>query len=166
MELVAHDEVQDFIKETNRIPRRVYGAKSGRWVNHPETGKLTHWSDLTDEEQAAYTQKQGGPSTRTWIMKDSDPFVSPIDGSVVGGRAQRRDHMLRHDAIDAGDVNFDEEQVHGYKPPTQREIEEDIRIGWQKAEAGYYQNNPDADDPDAELKWNTTDQNLRRGGYE
>lgn len=43
----------------------------------------------------------GGPSPRIHIQGDYPDHVSPIDGAVIGGRAQRRDHMRRHDVIDA-----------------------------------------------------------------
>ena len=37
-----------------------------------------------------------GPS----VISDADSFVSPIDGKVIGGRAQAREHMQRHGVVD------------------------------------------------------------------
>lgn len=36
------------------------------------------------------------------VMSDIDPFVSPIDGQVVGSRSDRREHNKRHGVIDVG----------------------------------------------------------------
>lgn len=42
------------------------------------------------------------PNKSAMIMPDIDPFVSPIDKSVIGGRAARREHMRKHGVIDVG----------------------------------------------------------------
>jgi hypothetical protein len=40
---------------------------------------------------------------KSWnIMSDIEPFVSPIDNQVVGGRRQKREHMKLHGVIDVG----------------------------------------------------------------
>jgi hypothetical protein len=38
------------------------------------------------------------------IMPDMEPFVSPVSGELIGGRAQRREDMKRHDCIDGRDI--------------------------------------------------------------
>jgi hypothetical protein len=38
------------------------------------------------------------------IQPDMEPFISPVSGKVIGGRAQRRDDMKRHDCIDGRDI--------------------------------------------------------------
>jgi hypothetical protein len=38
------------------------------------------------------------------IMPDMEPFISPVSGEVVGGRAQRREDMKRNDCIDGRDI--------------------------------------------------------------
>jgi hypothetical protein len=37
-------------------------------------------------------------------IPDMEPFLSPVTGEVVGGRAQRRDDMKRHDCYDGRDI--------------------------------------------------------------
>ena len=36
------------------------------------------------------------------VMKDIDPFVSPIDGKMVGSRSSLRDHERRHNVRQIG----------------------------------------------------------------
>lgn len=37
-------------------------------------------------------------------IPDMEPFLSPVTGEVIGGRAQRRDDMKRHDCYDGRDI--------------------------------------------------------------
>lgn len=38
------------------------------------------------------------------LIPDMEPFLSPVTGEVVGGRAQRREDMKRHDCVDGRDI--------------------------------------------------------------
>ena len=38
------------------------------------------------------------------ILPDMEPFLSPVTGEVIGGRAQRRDDLKRHDCYDGRDI--------------------------------------------------------------
>lgn len=38
------------------------------------------------------------------ILPDMEPFVSPVSGEWIGGRAQRREDMKRHDCVDGRDI--------------------------------------------------------------
>ena len=42
------------------------------------------------------------PGKSMHVMSDIDPFVSPIDNQVIGGRRQKREHMKFHGVIDVG----------------------------------------------------------------
>lgn len=45
---------------------------------------------------------------RSWnVMPDIEPFVSPIDNSVIGGRRQKREHMKAHGVIDVGNEKLE-----------------------------------------------------------
>jgi len=44
------------------------------------------------------------PSKGAFLHLDLPDHVSPIDGSVLTGRAARRDHMRRHDVVDAREL--------------------------------------------------------------
>ena len=45
-------------------------------------------------------ERRGGPHWQ--VMPDIEDFVSPVDGTVVSGRAQRREHCEEHDMVDVG----------------------------------------------------------------
>lgn len=165
IELVHYDDVQAFIAEHGRIPSRVYGAPSGKYISHPDTGASVPLSSLSNDERERWKIKnRANGDQKITIMRDSEPFISPITGEVIGGRAARREHIARHDVIEAGDVDFEKESRTGWRESTDREIEDDLRVAKEKYEQGYYRNNPHADEED-DLKWNEIDQNLRSGGF-
>jgi hypothetical protein len=60
-------------------------------------GKLYDKADLQGIENAAGV---GAPA----IIADTPPFVSPIDGSVVNGRAALRDHCARHGVVPTAEL--------------------------------------------------------------
>lgn len=39
-----------------------------------------------------------------YILPDKQPYVSPLDGSYVTSRSTHREHMRRHNVIEAGDM--------------------------------------------------------------
>lgn len=62
------------------------------------------WKWIDDETGVKFSKPlekktRSGP----YVVPDIEPFVSPIDGKVVSGRAQKRDHMRRHDVEEIGD---------------------------------------------------------------
>lgn len=38
------------------------------------------------------------------VQADIEPFLSPVTGEVIGGNAQRREDLKRHDCIDGRDI--------------------------------------------------------------
>lgn len=64
------------------------------WVQDPETGKL-----IPREEYCAH--KDGYPA----IQGDIEPFVSPVDGSVISSRSRLRAHNARHGVTDSRDYS-------------------------------------------------------------
>lgn len=67
-----------------------------KWIQHPETGKL-----VPAEEY--FRPAADAPM----IMGDIDPFVSPIDKSVISSRAKLRAHNKRHGVTDMRDYGDD-----------------------------------------------------------
>jgi hypothetical protein len=91
------------------IPKyKTYRGADGR--NHllPEYGG--NWSGL-------------GGSAATYIP-DKGGYLSPLDGKFVEGRAAHRDHMKRHDVIEAGDMRVGEYAGRDRAP--MRRVGEDI----------------------------------------
>lgn len=74
---------------------------------------------------------QNGPS----IVKDIEPFVSPIDGTVISGRAALREHCLKHNVVPTADLKglpvktFNQEHKSSpeYRDEMKRTIAEVIR---------------------------------------
>lgn len=64
------------------------------------------------------------------VISDLDPFRSPVDGSVLGGRAQRRAHMTEHGLGDANDG------VNEKPTLTKAELKRDIKDAYDQAGAG------------------------------
>lgn len=50
-----------------------------------------------------FTATQSGQSAPA-ILGDYAPFISPIDGTVVEGRRQFREHCLKHDVVPTADL--------------------------------------------------------------
>ena len=64
------------------------------WVQHPITGKL-----IPKDEYVR-------PDTRqAYIQGPLDPFVSPVDGRVIGDRKHLRDHNKEHGVTNSADYS-------------------------------------------------------------
>ena len=69
---------------------------------------------------------QRGPT----VMGDLEAFVSPIDGSVISGRAAMREHCLRHNVVPTADLkglpfrtmNTEHTSSREYREETKRTI--------------------------------------------
>lgn len=70
-----------------------------RWIQDPDTGKL-----IPAHEYTKPRHRVRGPGISSFqILPDVEPFVSPIDGTVISSRSKLRQHNERH-----GVVNFHE----------------------------------------------------------
>lgn len=63
-------------------------------------GKRTWRQDPVTHKMVEVTNEQG-PAPRVHIRGDIEAFVSPVDGTVVGGRRQLRDHNRRNDVVNS-----------------------------------------------------------------
>lgn len=64
------------------------------WVQDPETGKL-----IPKEEW--HGRRISGP----YVVRDIDPFISPIDGSVITSRPQLDKHNREHGVTNTADYS-------------------------------------------------------------
>lgn len=55
---------------------------------------------LVDKSTLVYQDAQATPA----ILSDVPDFVSPIDGTVVSGRAGLREHCRRHDVVPTAEL--------------------------------------------------------------
>ena len=51
-----------------------------------------------------YNDFRRNARARLQIIEDMEPVLSPIDGSVIGGRRQKRDHLRAHGCVEYEDV--------------------------------------------------------------
>jgi len=84
--------------------RKVYVSVNGHSNMVPKyktyMGANGHYY-LTPEHGGDYSGLGG---TSTYIIPDKAPYQSPLDGSMVEGRVQHREHMRVHDVIEVGDT--------------------------------------------------------------
>lgn len=55
-----------------------------------------------------------------FLLPDKPAYVSPMDGSVVEGRAAHREHMKVHGTIEAGDLKIGDLSRGGERSPMPR----------------------------------------------
>lgn len=166
-------KVKIFQANWGRNPALVYGCPSGRWVNHPNTGQLILYADMTPFWREKYDRKARAPDgQKVGIMRDLDPFMSPVGAegrmTYVGSRQDKRDHMARFDMVEAGDVDFATASLTGLEDPSIREIQDDIYVAKQKSEQGWFERNPDDEDEVGGFHHQASlerDKALRAGGY-
>lgn len=60
------------------------------------------WKWIDDEPGVKFALPKRTERRAFQIVPDIEPFISPIDGKVVSGRAQKREHMRRHDVEELG----------------------------------------------------------------
>lgn len=74
-----------------------------------------------------YDKLKKASQARLQVIGDIEPFVSPIDQSVVGGRRQKRDHMKAHGVVEY-------EKLPEKKPPqvTQAEVAQSLKDAFER----------------------------------
>lgn len=63
-----------------------------------------HWVERGTGERMIPEGAVWQPVAPVAVIGDIAPYQSPVTGEVVGGRAQKRDDLKRHNCIDAGDL--------------------------------------------------------------
>lgn len=63
-----------------------------------------HFYDKTTGERVEIKARK---IATPFIISDIEPYRSPIDGSVIGGRSARREDLKKHDCVDTRDVKGD-----------------------------------------------------------
>jgi len=91
---------------------------------------LIEWKPLQRRPGLAREARARGP----YFIPDIEPYVSPLDGSVVGSRSHHRDHMRAHGVVEAG---TDKPKPTTVKPLP--DVRQDIREAYEMLKAGYSQ---------------------------
>lgn len=76
------------------------------------------------------------------VVPDIKPYVSPLDGSVVGGRRQHRDHMRAHGVVEVGT-----EKPKPNRPKPLPDVRHDIRDAYEMLKGGYRPQRPETFNP-------------------
>lgn len=77
---------------------------------YSENFKLIDWSDF----RPLPSQSRGIKDRPAFhIMRDIDPFISPVTDEVIGGRRQKREHMREHGLEEVGN---ERPKPHGVAP--------------------------------------------------
>lgn len=58
----------------------------------------------------------GSPTRSVQVMSDLEPFVSPVDGTVISSRSHRRAHNRRNGVIDTGNDTTVLQRRPAYEP--------------------------------------------------
>jgi len=111
-------------KEFQEGHERIFGKKekSGtkRWVQDPVTFKL-----IPADEYYQPT-KNAGP----YIQDDVKPYQSMIDGRMIEGKRDHREHLKRNNCIEAGDMpikNPERPKDNSLKEQIAREVYNKLR---------------------------------------
>lgn len=62
--------------------------------------------------------------TPLYVIEDTKPFLSPIDGKEISTRKALREHCQRHDVIQVGDEKLPEKKPYR---PKKGDVAEDIK---------------------------------------
>jgi len=78
-----------------------------------------HTGELIPKDEYYSSQESDAP----YVMGDIDPYQSMIDGSMIQGRRQHREHLRQHGCIEVGN-----EKLTPKKPtaPSRDEIRRDL----------------------------------------
>lgn len=93
----------------------------GRWIFDRQTGQLIPAAEF-------YARKYEGVQTSDlpapMIVKDTEPYRSVIDGSLIGGRRQHREHLKAHGCVEVGN---EMKSIKGPVAPPKHEVVADIK---------------------------------------
>lgn len=109
--------------------RKVFVSVSGHTRSIPKY-KTYKGSDSRNHILPEY----GGDSEATlngsaYILPDKAPYQSPMDGTYITSRSHHREHMRKHNAIEAGDMPMPTAQRNRdvHRPISGREIADSIK---------------------------------------
>lgn len=109
------------------------------FVQHPDTGKLVPLEEVDWPRHKVRTSKS------FQIMEDIEPFVSPVDGSIVTSRSKLREHNNRNGVVNYHefdgqrelDVQKREEFLKGESKEHRKDLLKDVIEATNKVESGY-----------------------------
>lgn len=122
MELDLYEYPEDY------VGRKSYVSVRGHTKSIPKF-KTYRGSDGYNHLLPEYGGSEYYGDTSAYIMPDKSPYVSPMDGSYITSRSHHREHMRKHNVIEAGDMPMPTHQRNrdSHGPVTGRDIADAIR---------------------------------------
>jgi hypothetical protein len=94
--------------------------------------KEYRWEEDSGPVRIVYGKAEAKRSGGLQVIPDIEPFISPLDGSVVSGRRQRRDHMRAHGVVEVGN-----EKLRVRNPEPLPPVQHDIKAAIEMVRGGY-----------------------------
>lgn len=99
------DELDLYEFPADHIGRKTYVHVQGHSKSIPKY-KTYQGSDRRNYLLPEFGGDWSGYSSAPYIIRDQQAYVSPLDGSVVDGRAAHREHQIRHNVYECGDAKI------------------------------------------------------------
>lgn len=93
----------------------------GRWIFDRTTGELVSAEEFYRRKYADVTYSD---LAAPMVVKDTEPYRSVIDGSMIGGRRQHREHLKAHGCVEVGN---EMKSVRSIPRPPRDEVIADIK---------------------------------------
>lgn len=90
------------------MTRLSFDSETGEWVDPEEYAQRKaerHYAKFGD--QSADPEAGGRPM----VLRDYEPYQSMIDGSIISGRRQHRDHLKAHGCIEVGNERVKQKKI-------------------------------------------------------
>jgi hypothetical protein len=80
---------------------KTFDRVSMTWIDNAEFQRIT-----ADREERAFQRRscQGQLAAPMAVIKDIEPYRSPVTGEYVGGKRQKRADLDRHGCVDAAEL--------------------------------------------------------------
>jgi hypothetical protein len=103
------DDVDLYDFPADHVGRKHYVSVSGHVRSVPKY-KTYLGSDSRNHILPEYGGAEFDSPSSAYYMPDKQPYQSPMDGSYVTSRSQHREHMRKHNVLEAGDIPRPTEQ--------------------------------------------------------
>ena len=83
------------------------------YVQDRETGELI--------EKGEWLERQAAKGQAPLVMGDIDPYISTIDGSIIGSRSTHRRHLAQHGKVEIGTEDINRARTYFDRPPESKQ---------------------------------------------
>lgn len=83
------------------------------YVQDRETGELI--------EKGEWLDRQAAKGQAPMVLGDIDPYISTIDGSIIGSRSTHRRHLAQHGKVEIGTEDINRAKTYFERPPESKQ---------------------------------------------